>query len=185
VRAGRIRRRGHTRCRRGCGREAPPALVARKLASFWRYLTAGPQQPDLDRFVVAATQFGFSERMASQVVATLLMQAGARLDELPQPTSTNWPRGSLRASRLARVGLERTPLAFLVTIRSPGSICSMGTCSTHKRRLYMTVMTRMLVRWRDVLFPAPWRSFGSKTTKTALAAVFGMVRRQGFEPRTR
>ena len=61
-------------------------LVARKLASFWRYLTGSALQPDLDRFVAAATQLGFSERMASgiasQVVARLLIQTGARLDEL-------------------------------------------------------------------------------------------------------
>ena len=61
-------------------------LVARKLASFWRYLTGSPLQPDLDRFVAAATQLGFSERMASgiasQVVARLLIQTGAGLDEL-------------------------------------------------------------------------------------------------------
>jgi integrase len=61
-------------------------LVARKLASFWRYLTGSPLQPDLDRFVAAATGLGFSERMASgiasQVVARLLIQTGARLDEL-------------------------------------------------------------------------------------------------------
>ena len=31
-------------------------LVARKLASFWRYLTGSPLQPDLDRFVAAATR---------------------------------------------------------------------------------------------------------------------------------
>jgi integrase len=61
-------------------------LVARKLSSFWRYLAGSPLQPDLDRFVAAATQLGFSERMASgiasQVVARLLIQTGARLDEL-------------------------------------------------------------------------------------------------------
>ena len=61
-------------------------LVARKLASFWRYLTGSPLQPDLDRFVAAATQLGFSQRMASgiasQVVARLLIQTGAGLDEL-------------------------------------------------------------------------------------------------------
>jgi integrase len=61
-------------------------LVARKLTGFRRYLNDSPLQPDLSRFDTAATELGFTEkvttRTASQAVARLLIQTGARLDEL-------------------------------------------------------------------------------------------------------
>src|SRR5512135_1322580 len=61
-------------------------LVARKLSSFWHELTASPLEPDLRRFVAAARELGFSERLASgiasQVIARLLIETGARLDDL-------------------------------------------------------------------------------------------------------
>lgn len=61
-------------------------LLARKLSSFWRDLTGSALQADLDRFVCAARELGFSERVgsaiASQVIARLLIQTGSGLDEL-------------------------------------------------------------------------------------------------------
>ncbi len=61
-------------------------LLARKLSSFWRDLTGSALQADLDRFVSAANELGFSERVgsaiASQVIARLLIQTGRGLDEL-------------------------------------------------------------------------------------------------------
>src|SRR5664279_1606623 len=55
-------------------------LVARKLSSFWRDLTGSALQPDLDRFLVAAGELGFSQRqasaVASQIIARLLIEAG-------------------------------------------------------------------------------------------------------------
>src|SRR6476469_9444964 len=61
-------------------------LVARKLTGFRRYLNDSPLQPDLSRFDTAANELGFTEkvttRTASQAVARLLIQTGARLDEL-------------------------------------------------------------------------------------------------------
>jgi integrase len=61
-------------------------LLARKLSSFWRDLTGSALQADLDRFVAAARELGFSERVgsaiASQVIARLLIQTGRGLDEL-------------------------------------------------------------------------------------------------------
>jgi integrase len=63
-------------------------LVARKLSSFWRDLGGSVLQPDLDRFVAAARELGFSERMASgvasQVVARLLIETGRELDALTE-----------------------------------------------------------------------------------------------------
>lgn len=61
-------------------------LLARKLSSFWRDLTGSTLQEDLDRFVRAATELGFTKRVgsaiASQVIARLLIQTGRGLDEL-------------------------------------------------------------------------------------------------------
>jgi hypothetical protein len=52
-------------------------LVARKLSSLWRYGPGSPL-PGLDRFLAAALELGFTERVASavgsQVVARLLSQ---------------------------------------------------------------------------------------------------------------
>jgi hypothetical protein len=56
-------------------------LLARKLSSFWRDLEGSALQPDLDRFVCAAGELGFSERqgsaVASQVIARLLIRSRA------------------------------------------------------------------------------------------------------------
>lgn len=61
-------------------------LLARKLSSFWRDLTGSALHEDLDRFVRAAKELGFTERVgsaiASQVIARLLIQTGRGLDEL-------------------------------------------------------------------------------------------------------
>lgn len=63
-------------------------LLARKLSSFWRDLAGSVLQPDLDRFIAAATELGFSERVASgvasQVIARLLIETGRGLDELTE-----------------------------------------------------------------------------------------------------
>ena len=68
-------------------------LVARKLSSFWRDLTGSALQPDLDRFVAAAGELGFSERMASgvasQVIARLLIETGRGLGELTEADLTD------------------------------------------------------------------------------------------------
>jgi integrase len=61
-------------------------LVERKLSSLWRELDASPLGPDLARFVAAARQAGFTERVASatasQIIARLLIQTGRPLDAL-------------------------------------------------------------------------------------------------------
>ena len=61
-------------------------LLARKLSSFWRDLTGSALHPDLDRFIAAARELGFSERqgsaVASQVIARLLIETGRDLDAL-------------------------------------------------------------------------------------------------------
>lgn len=61
-------------------------LLERKLSSIWREITDSPLRPDLDRFMAAAAELGFTERVrfatGSQVPVRLLIQTGRRLDRL-------------------------------------------------------------------------------------------------------
>jgi len=61
-------------------------LLERKLSSIWREITDSPLRPDLDRFMTAAAELGFTERVrfatGSQVPVRLLIQTGRRLDRL-------------------------------------------------------------------------------------------------------
>ena len=63
-------------------------LVHRKLASLWHELTDSALQPDLDQFIAAATQLGFSERVSSaigsQIIARLLIETGRPLLDLSE-----------------------------------------------------------------------------------------------------
>lgn len=82
-------------------------LLARKLSSFWRDLTGSALQGDLDRFVSAARELGFSERVgsaiASQVVARLLIQTGSGLGELTAADFTEFDAaGKQREQRTGR-----------------------------------------------------------------------------------
>jgi hypothetical protein len=55
-------------------------LLARKLSSIWRDLDGSALQPDLDRFMAAACELGFTQRVASavasQIIARPLIQTG-------------------------------------------------------------------------------------------------------------
>jgi integrase len=68
-------------------------LVSRKLSSFWRDLDGSALQPDLDTFMNAARELGFSQRVASavasQIIARLLIQTGRDLDELTEHDLTD------------------------------------------------------------------------------------------------
>jgi integrase len=61
-------------------------LACRKLSSIWREVTQSPLGADLDRFMAAAAELGFSPRVrtaiASQIVARLLIQTGRGLQAL-------------------------------------------------------------------------------------------------------
>ncbi|AOS90862.1 integrase [Mycobacterium intracellulare subsp. chimaera] len=61
-------------------------LVHRKLSSLWHELTDSCLQPDLDQFISAALELGFTERVASaigsQIIARLLIQTGRPLTYL-------------------------------------------------------------------------------------------------------
>jgi len=63
-------------------------LVSRKLSSLWRDLDGSALQPDLDKFMTAARELGFSQRVASavasQIIARLLIQTGRDLGELAE-----------------------------------------------------------------------------------------------------
>jgi integrase len=61
-------------------------LLERKLSPIWREIKGSPLAPDLDRFITAAADLGFTERVrfgtGSQVPARLLIQTGRRLQDL-------------------------------------------------------------------------------------------------------
>jgi len=61
-------------------------LLERKLSSIWREISYSPLAGDITRFIDAAEQLGFTERVrfatGSQVPARLLIQAGRPLGEL-------------------------------------------------------------------------------------------------------
>lgn len=61
-------------------------LVHRKLSSLWHELTDSCLQADLDQFITAALELGFSQRVASaigsQIIARLLIQTGRPLTGL-------------------------------------------------------------------------------------------------------
>ena len=61
-------------------------LLERKLSSIWREIRDSPLGPDLDAFMAAAADLGFTERVrfaaGSQVPARLLIQTGRRLGQL-------------------------------------------------------------------------------------------------------
>jgi len=61
-------------------------LLERKFSTIWRELQDTPISADLDRFLAAAAELGFSQRVsvavASQVPARLLLQTGRRMDRL-------------------------------------------------------------------------------------------------------
>ncbi|MDT5083482.1 MAG: hypothetical protein QOJ61_525, partial [Mycobacterium sp.] len=61
-------------------------LVCRKLCSLWHELTDSCLQPDLDQFLSAALELGFTQRVASaigsQIIARLLIQTGRPLSDL-------------------------------------------------------------------------------------------------------
>ena len=68
-------------------------LVSRKLSSFWRDLDGSALRPDLDTFMAAARELGFSQRVASavasQIIARLLIQTGRDLGELTERDLTD------------------------------------------------------------------------------------------------
>lgn len=61
-------------------------LLERKLSPIWREITDSPLAPQLDRFMAAAAELGFTERVrfatGSQVPARLLIQTGRPLERL-------------------------------------------------------------------------------------------------------
>jgi integrase len=61
-------------------------LLERKLSSIWREIKDSPLAADLDRFMTAAADLGFTERVrfatGSQVPARLLIQTGRPLEQL-------------------------------------------------------------------------------------------------------
>lgn len=89
-------------------------LLARKLSSLWHELTASPLEPDLIRFISAARELGFTQRIASgigsQVIARLLIQTDRCLDDITEHDLQDLTSGAARcrgAQGLARSGDRR------------------------------------------------------------------------------
>jgi len=63
-------------------------LLERKLSSVWREIDGSPLQVQIDRFLTAAQDLGFTMRVrlatGSQVPVRLLIQTGRRIEELAQ-----------------------------------------------------------------------------------------------------
>jgi integrase len=63
-------------------------LLRRKLPSVWRELPRSPMNPDLERFLAAAAELGFTRRtrlaIGSQVIIRLLIQTGKPLGQLTE-----------------------------------------------------------------------------------------------------
>ena len=63
-------------------------LLERKLSSVWREIHGSPLQGEIDRFLSASQQLGFSMRVrlatGSQVPVRLLIQTGRRIEDLTQ-----------------------------------------------------------------------------------------------------
>jgi hypothetical protein len=50
-------------------------LLARKLSGLWHELTVSPLEPDLIRFISAARELGFTERIASSATRCVVVLA--------------------------------------------------------------------------------------------------------------
>ncbi|WP_260754782.1 hypothetical protein [Mycobacterium sp. SMC-8] len=107
-------------------------LVHRKLCSLWHELTDSCLQPDLDQFLRAAAELGFSQRVASaigsQIIARLLIQ-----------TARPWPIcGNMICKSCCTLAIadRNAPAAVPGTIAAPPTVparsCSTSASSTTK-----------------------------------------------------
>jgi hypothetical protein len=104
-------------------------LLERKLSSIWREITDSPLRPDLDRFMTAAAELGFTERVrfatGSQVPVRLLIQTGRRLDRLTVADLAAF-------SAACREREERTGKGhrhYLAAVSTPSGCCSISESS--------------------------------------------------------
>ena len=105
--------------------------MARKLSSFWRRSQGSPLQPDLDRFLAAAAELGFTERVASAGGVPVVGPAAdpdrpAARRAHRSMTSTRWPRPAGTGSG-GPAGAGGTTAARCTL---PGRCCSTSACST-------------------------------------------------------
>ena len=81
--------------------------------AIWREIKDSPLGADLDRFMAAAAELGFTERVrfatGSQVPARLLIQTGRRLDQLTVADLDDVHRGLPRPARAHRQGPPALP----------------------------------------------------------------------------
>ncbi len=81
-------------------------LLERKLSSVWREIDGSPLQVQIDRFLTAAQDLGFTMRVrlatGSQVPVRLLIQTGRRIEELAQEDLDEFAEACHQRSR--RIG---------------------------------------------------------------------------------
>lgn len=109
-------------------------LVHRKLSSLWHQLTDSCLQPDLDQFISAALELGFTERVTSaigsQIIARLLIQTARPLTDLRESDLQEL----LHACDFARYVPDAAPNTIAAPPIVPARFCFTSAFSTHKHR---------------------------------------------------
>ena len=81
-------------------------LVCRKLSSLWHELTGSSLEPDLNQFIAAALELGFTQRVASaigsQIIARLLIQTGRHLRDETAEEGRAFNKGGKKRRKGAR-----------------------------------------------------------------------------------
>ena len=108
-------------------------LLERKLSPIWREIKDSPLAADLDRFMIAAADLGFTERVrfgtGSQVPARLLIQTGRRLQDLTLADLVEFT-GACR-DRQQRTGKDHKH--YLAAVSNTQRCCSISASSTSCR----------------------------------------------------
>jgi len=91
-------------------------LLARKMPSIWRELDRSPLRGDLDRFLAAAGELGFSRRNAlgvgSQVIVRILIESGKSLDAITEADLAELAGACEARERASGVGWRHYAKAF-------------------------------------------------------------------------
>ncbi len=109
-------------------------LVRRKLTSFWRELPHAPMATDLNRFLTAAADLGFTERTrtavgSSQVVGRLLIQTGRPLEHVTDADLAEF----LAACRHRQQADGRGLPHYSRAVHTTRTCCSTSACSRPHR----------------------------------------------------
>jgi len=105
-------------------------LLERKLSPIWREIKDSSLAADLDRFLTAAADLGFTERVrfstGSQVPARLLIQTGRRLQDLTLADLAEFTAACRDRQRRTGKGHHH----YLAGSATPHECCSISASST-------------------------------------------------------